>query len=81
MPPSSTGAGGVGASCVRDADCQSGLCGVDNKGGHMCYAANANANNGVGCNVGGGDGSSGLGLTLLLGLAFKLGRARRRGRR
>jgi secreted trypsin-like serine protease len=86
-PPSSTGAGGVGASCVRDADCQSNLCGLDNHGGHVCFAANANGvNGGMGCAVGdgGGAGRSGGGaaaMMLLLGLAAKLGRARRRMRR
>jgi MYXO-CTERM domain-containing protein len=81
MPPSSTGAGGVGASCVSDSDCQSRLCGLDNKGGRVCFAANANNGAGMGCAVAGGDGSSSLGFVLLLGLAIKLGRSRRRARR
>jgi secreted trypsin-like serine protease len=78
-PPSSASTAGVGATCARDSDCQSGVCGLDDHGGHMCYAASANGGSG-GCAVG-GDGSGGLGVVLLFGLALKLGRARRRARR
>lgn len=83
MPPSSTGAGGVGESCTKDADCQSALCGLDNRGGRVCFAANANqAQGGMGCNAaGGGDSSAGLAFMLLVGLGLKLGRTRRRARR
>jgi hypothetical protein len=85
MPPSSTGAGGVGASCVSDKDCQSKLCGLDNKGAHVCFAANANTGGGMGCSLaaatGGSSGGAGLSITLLLGLAVKLGRSRRRTRK
>ncbi len=84
MPPSSTGAGGVGASCVSDNDCQSHLCGLDNKGGHICFAASANqVHGGMGCALG-GDGerpSALVVLTLFLGLWLKLARSRRRERR
>ncbi|MDB4965851.1 MAG: hypothetical protein JWN44_1540 [Myxococcales bacterium] len=82
MPPSSTGVGGVGASCVSDKECQSGLCGLDNKGGRVCFAASANNGAGVGCSMAAtGGGGSGLGFTLLFGLAIKLGRSRKKGRR
>ena len=82
-PPSSSGAGGVGASCVSDRDCQSGLCGLDDHGGHMCFAANANGvQGGSGCAVGGRpDVSSRFGLMLLIGLTITLARTRRRVRR
>lgn len=84
-PPSSAGAGGVGASCVSDRDCQSKLCGLDDKGSRRCFAANANAGSGMGCSVSataaGGGNSGGLGLALLVGLGFKLARSRRRARR
>lgn len=83
MPPSSTGAGGVGASCVSDNDCQSHLCGLTNKGTHLCFAANANNMQG-GCTVASrsSDGPNAAALLLLLvGLGLELARARKRERR
>jgi MYXO-CTERM domain-containing protein len=78
--PSPTGAGGVGASCVYDHDCQSGLCGLDNKGQHSCSAANSLRSTAGGCAVGGegaGAGAGGLGLGLMLVMVLTLGRRRR----
>jgi MYXO-CTERM domain-containing protein len=77
MPPSSALAGGVGASCVSDRDCQSGLCGIDNKGQHTCFAADSPRSAVGGCAVaGGGESAGGLGLGLLLLMGLTLGRRR-----
>lgn len=75
MPPSSTGAGGVGASCVSDHDCQSRLCGLANNGTHMCFAADANVAGG--CSLGGDarDDGAALGALVFL-LAVLIGRRR-----
>ena len=79
MPPSSTGAGGVGASCVSDSDCQSRLCGLANNGTRYCFAANANDVQG-GCAMTGApeDGSAtAAALMLALALFGALGRRAR----
>jgi secreted trypsin-like serine protease len=86
MPPSSAGTGGVGASCVHDADCQSSLCGLDDHGGHVCAAANANdVKGGIGCSFSGASPRDDRGATaawlVTLVLLFTLGRAQRRARR
>jgi MYXO-CTERM domain-containing protein len=77
MPPSSTVAGGVGASCIQDSDCQSGLCGLDNRGQHSCVATDSLKGTAGGCAVANdGEHSSGLGMGLLLVLALTLARRR-----
>jgi secreted trypsin-like serine protease len=86
MPPSSAGAGDVGASCVSNDDCRSQLCGLGSDGAtHICYASNANdVHGGMGCAVvAGADGGGGTAAALMLifGLIVKLGRGRRRVRR
>jgi MYXO-CTERM domain-containing protein len=76
-PPSPAGAGGVGASCVTDKDCQSSLCGLDNQGKYQCLAADTQRTTVGGCAVGGADeGSSSFGFGLLLLMALTLGRRR-----
>jgi len=72
MPPSSTGAGGVGASCVSDTDCQSRLCGLADNGTRMCFSANANQVVG-GCSMAGGasdGGAAALAAMWMLALAL-----------
>ncbi len=86
MPPSSTGAGGVGASCVSDNDCRSRLCGLANNGSHMCFAANANDVQG-GCSLStsgthdNGNGTTAAAFILMLALIGKVARARGRAAR
>jgi secreted trypsin-like serine protease len=86
MPPSSAGAGGVGASCGSDNDCSTHLCGLSNTGTHVCFAANANQGAGMGCSMAGASSATNgsataVALMLLLGLFLKLARARARVRR
>jgi hypothetical protein len=82
-PPSGSEAGAVGASCHSDADCLSGLCGMNSDGSYACYPANANAAKG-GCSMvdrGDDDCAAVVGLALLFALAMKLRRSSVRVRR